>query len=85
MDKKNVENRPFEMFETVASLAGEFRISFRQEITKHLLLLKDEIKLYFFNDGDAQACTCIRNSLTVKPDDLPVGTCARRPHRFAVQ
>ena len=26
------------------------------------------------NDGDAQACTYIRNPFTAKPDDLPVGT-----------
>ena len=62
------------MFENVASLGGEFSITFVQEITKHLFLLKDEIKQYFFNDGDAQACTYIRNSFTAKPDDLPVGT-----------
>ena len=41
------------MFENVASLAGEPSIAFGQEIIKHLLLLKDEIKQYFFNDGDA--------------------------------
>ena len=62
------------MFENVASLAGERSIAFGQEITKHLILLKDEIKQYFFNDGDAQACTYIRNLFTVKPDDLLVGT-----------
>ena len=27
-----------------------------------------------FNDGDAQACTYLRNPFTAKPDDLPVGT-----------
>ena len=61
------------MFENVASLAGERSIAFGQEITKHLILLKDEIKQCFFNDGDAQACTYIRNLFTVKPDDLLVG------------
>ena len=58
------------MFESVASLGGEPSITFVQEITKHLLLLKDEIKQYF-NDGDAQACI-IRNLFTAEPDDLPV-------------
>ena len=36
--------------------------------------MKDEIKHYFFNDGDAQACTYTRNPFTAKTDDLPVGT-----------
>ena len=71
---KIIGNRQFGMFENVASLGGEPSITFAQEITKHLLLLKDEIKQYFFNDGDAQACTYIRNPFTAKPDDLPVGT-----------
>ena len=35
--------------------------------------MKNEIKQYFFHDGDAQACTYIRNPFTAKPDDLPVG------------
>ena len=58
------------MFENMASFGGESL----QEITKHLLLLKNEIKQYFFNDDDAQACTYIRNPFTAKPDDLPVRT-----------
>ena len=62
------------MFENLASLGGEPSITFVQEITKHLLLLKDKIKQYFFNDDDAQACTYITNPFTAKPDDLPVGT-----------
>ena len=62
------------MFENVTSLAGELGIAFGQEIIKHLLLLKDEIKQYFFNDGDTRACTYIRNPFTVKPGDLLVGT-----------
>ena len=37
-------------------------------------MLKDEIKQYFFNDGDEQACTYIRNPLTVKPGDLLLET-----------
>ena len=61
------------MLENVASLAGEPSIACGQEITNHFLLLKDEIKQYFFNDGDAQACIYIRNQFTVKPDDLLVG------------
>ena len=73
---KNILNRQFGMFENVVSLAGEPSIAFGQETIKHLLLLKDEIKQYryFFNDGDAQACTYIRNTFTVKSGDLPVGT-----------
>ena len=71
---KNIENRQFGMFENVASLAVEPSIAFGQEIIKHLFLLKDEIKQYFFNDDDAQAYTYIRNQFTVKPSDLPVGT-----------
>ena len=67
---KNIENRQFGMFENVASLAGEPSITFGQEIIKHLLLLKDEIKQHFFNHDDAQACTYIRNPFTVKPGDL---------------
>ena len=59
------------MFVSVASLGGEPSITFVQEITKHLLLLKDEIKQYF-NDGDAQAYTYIRNRFTAEPDDLPL-------------
>ena len=62
------------MFENVASLAGEPTIAFGQEIIKHLLLLKDDNKQYFFNDGDAQACIYNGKPLTVKPDDLPVET-----------
>ena len=62
------------MFENVASLGREPSITFVQEITKHLLLLKDIVKHYFFNDGDAQACTYTRNPFTAKPDDLPVVT-----------
>ena len=62
------------MFENVASLAREPSIAFGQEISKHLFLLKDEIKQYFFNDGDAQACTYLRNPFTVRAGDLPVGT-----------
>ena len=50
---KNIEDRQFGMFENVVSLAEEPSIAFGQEIIKHLLLLKDEIKQYFFNDGDA--------------------------------
>ena len=61
------------MFENVASIAEEPSIAFGQEIIKHLLLLKDEIKQHFFNDGDAQACTYIRNPFTVKSGVLPVG------------
>ena len=73
---KNIETRQFGMLENVASLAGEPSIAFGQEIIKHFLLLKDEIKQYryFFNDGDAQACSYIRNPFTVRPGDLPVGT-----------
>ena len=62
------------MFENVASLGEKPSITFVQKITKHLLLWQDEIKHYFFNDGDAQACTYTRNPFTAKPDDLPVGT-----------
>ena len=62
------------MFENVASPGVESSITFAQEIIKHLLLLKDEIKHYFFSDGDAQACTYTRNPFTAKPDDLPMGT-----------
>ena len=62
------------MFENVASLVGEPSIAFGQEIIKHLLLFKDEIKQYFFNSGDAQACTHIRNPFTVNPGNLSVGT-----------
>ena len=54
---KNFENRQFGMFENVASLRGKPSTTSVQEITKHLLLLKDEIKHYFFNDSDAQACS----------------------------
>ena len=72
---KNLENRQFGMFENVALLAGEPSIiAFGQEIIKQLLLLKDEINQYFFNDGDAQACTYIWNPFIVKPGDLPVET-----------
>ena len=49
------------MLENMASLAREPSIAFGQEITKDLLLLKNEIKQYFFNDCDAQVCTYIRN------------------------
>ena len=49
---KNNENRQFGMFENVASLTGEPIIAFGQKIIKHLLLLKNEIKQYFFNDGE---------------------------------
>ena len=73
MDKKH-KNRQFGIFENVASLGREPSITFVQKITKYLLLLKDEIKHYFFNDVDAQACTYTRNPFTAKPDDLPVGT-----------
>ena len=71
---KSIENRQFGMFENMASLGGQPSISFVQEITKHLFLLKEKIKHYFFNDGDAQACTYSRNPFTAKPDDLPVET-----------
>ena len=71
---KNNENRQFGMFENVASLAREPSIAFGQEIIKYFLLLIDEIKQYFFNDGNAQACTYIWNPFTVKPGDLPLGT-----------
>ena len=37
-------------------------------------MLKNEIKHYFFNDVDAQACTYTRNPFTAKLDNLPVGT-----------
>ena len=70
---KNIENRQFGMFENVASLAGEPSIAFGQEIINHLLLLKDEIKQYLFNDSGAQACSYIWNPFTVKLGDLPVG------------
>ena len=60
------------IFENVASHRRE--PSFVQEITKHLLLLKDENKRYFFIDGDAQACTYTRNTFTARPDDLPEET-----------
>ena len=71
---KNLENRQIGMFENVVSLAEEPSIAFGQEIIKHLLLLKDEIKQYFFNDGDAQTCTYIRNPFIVTPGNLPVET-----------
>ena len=71
---KNIENRQFGMFENVASLVEEPSIAFGQDIIKHLFLMKDEIKQYFFNDGDAQACTYIWYPFTVKPGDLLVGT-----------
>ena len=70
---KNIENRQFGMSENVASLAWEPSITFVQEIIKHLLL-KDEIKHYFFNDGDAQACAYTLNPFTANLFDLPVGT-----------
>ena len=54
-------------------LQGKPSVAFGQEIIKHLLL-KDETKQYFFNDGDAQVCTYIWNPFTVKPGDFPVGT-----------
>ena len=62
------------MFENIASLAGEPSIAFGQKIINHLLLLKDEIKQYLFNNVNAQTCTCIWNPFTVKPGDLPMGT-----------
>ena len=71
---KNIENRQFGMLENVASFAEEPSIAFSQEIIKYFLLLIDEIKQYFFNDGDAQACTYIWNPFTVEAGDLPVGT-----------
>ena len=71
---KNIEKKLFGMFENVASLTEKPSIAFGQEVIKHLLLLKDEIKQYFFNDGDAQACNYIRNPFIVKPGDLPVKT-----------
>ena len=71
MDKKHRE-QTVAMFENVASLGEEPSITFVQEITKHFLLLKDEFKHYFFNDGVAQSCTNTRNPFTSKPDDLPV-------------
>ena len=74
MDKKNIENRQFGIFENVALLGGEPSIRFVQEITKHLFLLKDEIKHYFFNDGDALQCTYTPSPFTAEPGDLPVGT-----------
>ena len=60
------------MFENVSSLGGEPGITFVQEITKHLFPLKDEIRRYFFINGNAQACTYNRNPFTAEPDDLPV-------------
>ena len=77
---KNIKSRQFGMFENVVSLAGEPSIAFGQETINHLLLLKDEIKPYFFNDGDAQACTYIRNPFTAKPGNLPVGTGEQEEH-----
>ena len=71
---KNIENKLFGIFENVASLGGSLSITFVQEITKHLLLLRNKIKHYFFNDGDGHACTYTRNPFTAKPDDLTVGT-----------
>ena len=62
------------MFENAASLAGEPSVAFVQDIIKYFLLLIDEIKQYFFNDGDAQACTYIWNPFTAKPGHLPVIT-----------
>ena len=67
MSKKHREQ--FEMFENVASVGGEPSTTFVQEIHKHLLLLKDEIKHY------AQACTYTRNPFTTKPDDPTVRIC----------
>ena len=58
------------MCENVASLGGKPGITFVQEIAKHLHLLKDEIKHYFFNDVDAQACPYTQSLFTA--DDLPV-------------
>ena len=49
-------------------------IAFGQDIIKYFLLLTDGIKQYFFNDGNAQACTYIWNPFTVKAGNLPVGT-----------
>ena len=62
------------MFENVASLGEEPSFTVVQEINKHHLLLKDEIKCYFFNNGVTQACTNTRNPFTAKLDNLPVGT-----------
>ena len=59
------------MFGSVTLLGGKSSVTFVQEITKDLLL-KDEIKHYFFNDGDAQAYTW--NPFTAKPEDPPVRT-----------
>ena len=71
---KNIENKQLEMFENEASLGEKPGIIFVQEITKHLLLLKDKIKHYFFKGGDGQVCIYTQNPFTVKPDDLAVGT-----------
>ena len=75
---KNNENRQVGMFENVASLGGEPSITIVPEITKHLFLLKDEIKHYIFSNGDEQECTYTRNPFTAKPDDLPVRTGKRK-------
>ena len=82
---KNIKNRQFGMFENVASLAGGPSIAFGQGTIKHLLLLKDEIKQYFFSDGDAQACPYIRNPFTVKSGVFLVGTGKQEELRFAVR
>ena len=60
------------MFEILVSFGGKPSTTFAQEITKHLL--KDEIKHYFFNDGNSQVCTYTWNPFTFKPDDLLLGT-----------
>ena len=60
------------MFENVASLEGKPYITFVQEIIEHILL-KDEIKHYFFDDGNAQACAYTRNPF-IAEHYLPVGT-----------
>ena len=58
----------------MASLPGAPTIAFGQEIIKYLLLLKNDIKKCFFNDGNAQACTYNWKPLTVKRENLPVET-----------
>ena len=64
---KNIDNKQFEIYENVTSLGEEPSIIFVQKII-------NEIKHYFFNDGDAQACTYTLNPFVAKPDNVQVGT-----------
>lgn len=69
--RSNVEKEQYGMFENVMTLEQKPNHDFGQQVSEHLLLLKNEIEKYFH---EAHLPSFVRNPFRANPSDLPIGT-----------